>query len=379
MPTQVMQDRKAGEAWLEYHGPDSSAPEQQDLTTLPFTIGRNESADLTVDSGRVSREHAVISLERGQYSVRDLNSTNGTFLNGQRIEQATLSHGDVLAVADIEFSFCCSAGDERNSTVTQVMSSDHDTHVEGDDDQSVDAVCEVRRLHERLMRCAVEVRYLPIAGLVDEAVMGYQVCDPEGPGASRFIMRAECRLPSRVRALRRLAAVEQAADADPGRRLFVPLGASDVDGPAAAQTLERLAEILGDAHRLVVQIPDSAACDIAFFRDFLARLRDRDMGVAYDGFASGASQISRHREIAPDYLKLSPSLVRNASRDRNLRRNLRELVRAAEGIGAEVVATGVDGSEAVSICREQGCRFAQGTFIGDAVAALPGKDSPSRH
>ncbi|MEQ8787287.1 MAG: EAL domain-containing protein [Pirellulaceae bacterium] len=368
MPTQLMQDRKASEAWLEYHGPDSSAPEQKQLETFPFTIGRNESADLTVDSGRVSREHAVITFERNEYAVRDLNSTNGTFLNGQRIQQSPLSHGDVLGIADIEFSFCCASRGASRKTVTQVMSAEHETRVEGGDDQTIDAVCEVRRLHERLMRCAVDARYAPIAGLVDEAVLGYEIKDVDGGGAAAFLLQAECRLPSRLRAMRRLAAVERAADLDPSHRLFVPLDASDVDGPGATQSLETLAEILRAPDRLVVQIPDSAACDIAFFRDFLSRLRGLGMAVAYDGFAAGASQLSRQSDIAPDYLKLAPSLARNVSRNRNLRRNLREIVRAAEGVGAEVVATGVDGAEAAGICRDQGCRFAQGSFIGEGLA-----------
>jgi EAL domain-containing protein (putative c-di-GMP-specific phosphodiesterase class I) len=378
MPTQLIHDSVASAAWLEYYGPDNSAPERTPVESFPFTIGRNESADLHVDSGRVSREHAVITSERGAIHVRDLNSTNGTFLNGKRIQQSRLADGDLLGIADIEFSFCCAHGDASRKTVTQVMSPERETTAEGEElDETEDAVCEVRRLHERLMHCAVEVAFAPITNLVDESLLGYEAVAASGPSP---IMQAECRLSSRVRAVERMVAVEQVAHWAPAVRIFVPLGAADVDGPAAARSIERLAALLGDPQRLAVQIPDSAACDIPFFRDFLASMRELGVAVAYDGFTSGAVQLGRQRDIAPDFVKLAPSLARGVSRNRNLRRSLREIVRAAEDVGAEVVAAGVDGSESAGACRELGCRYAQGAFVGEAlpIDELPGSESVRR-
>ena len=54
---------------------------------MPFVVGRAESADLKLVSNRVSREHAVLSWEAGQFWIRDLGSTNGTFVNGTRIDR----------------------------------------------------------------------------------------------------------------------------------------------------------------------------------------------------------------------------------------------------------------------------------------------------
>jgi EAL domain-containing protein (putative c-di-GMP-specific phosphodiesterase class I) len=378
MPTELMHDSAAATAWLEYYGPDSSAPERTPLATFPFTLGRNESADLHVDSGRVSREHAVIMCDRNTFTVRDLNSTNGTFLNGKRIQEARLADGDLLSVADIEFSFCCGKNNATRKTVTQVMSSDRETTADGDEaDAAADAVCEVRRLHERLLHCAVEIAFAPIVSLVDESPLGYEaVAGQEGSA----VMQTECRLSSRIRAVERLIAVEQATRLGSAAHLFLPLGAADVDGVSAARSLERLAQLLGDPRRLTVQIPDSAACDIPFFRDFLALTRELGVAVAYDGFTSGAAQLGRQRDIAPDFVKLAPSLARGVSRNRNLRRSLRDIVRAAEEVGAEVVAAGVDGSESAGICRELGCRYAQGAFIGAPlpIDELPGVEAVRR-
>ena len=67
------------------------------------TVGRATGADFIVDAALVSRVHCrLTALPDGQLEVRDLESTNGTFVNGQRVEQARLSDGDRLQVGRLE-------------------------------------------------------------------------------------------------------------------------------------------------------------------------------------------------------------------------------------------------------------------------------------
>lgn len=63
-------------------------------------IGRDEEADLRVDGSGVSRKHAELYRQGPLYAVRDLGSTNGTWLNGRRIEHAPIAPGHVLRVGD---------------------------------------------------------------------------------------------------------------------------------------------------------------------------------------------------------------------------------------------------------------------------------------
>lgn len=67
-----------------------------------LTIGKNPSCDIIIDNPKVSRQHACLTFfDDGTASVKDLNSTNGTFVNGQRISGDTvLSGSDELKVAD---------------------------------------------------------------------------------------------------------------------------------------------------------------------------------------------------------------------------------------------------------------------------------------
>ena len=61
-------------------------------------IGRN-SGDLPVNDNTVSRKHAEISLEGGSWVLRDLDSANGTYVNGVKVSRAmTLKHGDQVRI-----------------------------------------------------------------------------------------------------------------------------------------------------------------------------------------------------------------------------------------------------------------------------------------
>ena len=68
-------------------------------------IGRDESADFTVDSSRVSRKHVLLDRRESGYVLRDLESTNGTYVNGKRVSEDTLTDGDVIVIADFELTF----------------------------------------------------------------------------------------------------------------------------------------------------------------------------------------------------------------------------------------------------------------------------------
>ncbi|HVC18810.1 MAG TPA: FHA domain-containing protein [Vicinamibacterales bacterium] len=68
------------------------------------TIGRATRADFIVDRVTVSRLHCRLTADGDQMQVVDLDSTNGTFVNGARISQGTLAAGDRLRVGRVEFS-----------------------------------------------------------------------------------------------------------------------------------------------------------------------------------------------------------------------------------------------------------------------------------
>lgn len=69
-------------------------------------IGRDPHCDLVVHNGQVSRQHAIVFIEGDDYFLEDLDSANGTYLNGKRIhEPQKLSPHDRIEVFDVGFQF----------------------------------------------------------------------------------------------------------------------------------------------------------------------------------------------------------------------------------------------------------------------------------
>lgn len=85
-----------------------------ELVKESITIGRDVNNDLVINDAEVSRNHARVTSQAGGYLIEDLASTNGTFVNGQRlISPKLLNAGDVIGLGEtivIEFGFVADAG-----------------------------------------------------------------------------------------------------------------------------------------------------------------------------------------------------------------------------------------------------------------------------
>lgn len=70
-----------------------------------LTIGRDPSCDVVLDDIRLSREHARIERKRNTFTIRDLESTNGTWMGEKRIDKHILKDGDTINVGDVRLIF----------------------------------------------------------------------------------------------------------------------------------------------------------------------------------------------------------------------------------------------------------------------------------
>ena len=73
-------------------------------TSDQIRIGRNSANDFVISNASVSGEHCIIERCEGGWRVKDLDSTNGTRVNDQRITMATVRRNDVVTLGDIALS-----------------------------------------------------------------------------------------------------------------------------------------------------------------------------------------------------------------------------------------------------------------------------------
>lgn len=378
MRTRILNDVHTAAPWFEYYQVGSSRLTKQAIGEFPYVMGRDESADFCVESSRVSRKHVTIDCQDEGFVLRDLESTNGTYVNGTRVTQAVLQDGDVVVLADFEFTFF--SGQPVRATVTQVMTQPvaermTDTH---------DLVIQVRRLHERLTHRAIGSAFQPIVRLESGEVYGFEAIRAtldlpgESQQAESLIDGTECRLTERMNQQHRLCAVEQAALFEDNVHLFFGLKVAEVSANFAPESLDRLVDVMAGRHQLVAEIPDTAVCDITYFRQFIADLRQRGIEIAYGGFCTGPSQMAEWRSMAPDYLKLAPAVVRGIRRASGGWRMIQSLMDAARDLGCTIVAVGVDNESDAQCLRELGCVYAQGDYFGrpEPIAAYMHRRPP---
>lgn len=89
---------------------EGSVLDEYPLSGKRLTIGRARDNDIQLEHAAVSNHHAQIGIIKGEYTLEDSISTNGTFVNGEKVVSHTLEEGDVIAIADFQMKFV-GAGD----------------------------------------------------------------------------------------------------------------------------------------------------------------------------------------------------------------------------------------------------------------------------
>jgi pSer/pThr/pTyr-binding forkhead associated (FHA) protein len=99
------------------------AGQRFELAADEIVIGRNPNTDVTLLDEGLSREHAVIlrDPQTGVFSIEDLQSSNGTKVNGKRVRSAELCHNDEVTLGLTTFRFL-----EPGLPVDPALRSDHD-------------------------------------------------------------------------------------------------------------------------------------------------------------------------------------------------------------------------------------------------------------
>jgi EAL domain-containing protein (putative c-di-GMP-specific phosphodiesterase class I) len=355
--------------WLEFF-PQQGGPVQKTvINSFPFSIGRNDATDLPINSTRVSREHAAIVRAGSTFRARDLDSTNGTFVNGQRIEEATLTDGDIIAIADVEFTFFTGNAQAARTTVTQVIGF---READNANLKTSDMIRSLRRLQETLLQGGEALRFHPIVELRTGKPIALEALPNRSTGQQtqteidRHVLTHHGHLATRLRESFRTSAAAQVAKR-PGLRLFIPLDTTETDLRSATRTLDLATAILPDPALVVLDFPDTAVNDIPYFHELYAQVRARGAKLCYSDVAAGQAQVDVHRKLPANFLKLAKSMIRGVAHDSHRQSQIERIVRAAHEMGCEVIATNVEGDQDAQALDRLGCRYG----MGHNLAAQP--------
>src|SRR5882762_10303180 len=87
------------------------------ITKDKTTLGRRPYNDIVIDNLAVSGEHAVMQMTGQDLFIEDLNSTNGTYINGKAVKKQLLSHNDTIEIGKYKIKYLVNDGVEYEKTM----------------------------------------------------------------------------------------------------------------------------------------------------------------------------------------------------------------------------------------------------------------------
>ncbi|MDX1966355.1 MAG: EAL domain-containing protein [Planctomycetaceae bacterium] len=325
------------------------------IDPIPFRVGRRPEAALTLPRATVSGMHAEIFTEEKRLFVRDLRSTNGTFINGERITGAAeLREEDVVQFADVAFRV--TSGSQESDSHT--MSEDFCDH----------ALARVQ--FEKLLREGIVTPYFqPIVDLRTGAIQAFEVLARsrmiglETPGRM-FAAAADLQREADLSDLMRCKGIEVSQQFHEIPPIFLNTHPAEFVDVATWDWVSRLRD-MAPTQKLVIEVHEEAVTDVIGVARFRAMLRDFDIGLAFDDFGAGQARIAELADVRPDYLKFDRRIITGLDgADASRQRFVRCLIEAIRDIGVVPLAEGIETPGEHQICRSLGFELAQGYWLG---------------
>jgi EAL domain-containing protein (putative c-di-GMP-specific phosphodiesterase class I) len=343
------------------------------IRALPFVIGRRPGLALTLPSVAVSRSHAEIYGAGDALRVRDLGSSNGTFVNGQLITDGPLTEGDILHFADFEFRLGRQGPDPRADPGSDEIPQTASLHGRKLPRQFLEGT---RELSELIEQGAVTVLFQPIFQIADGAISAYEALGrgrhprlPETPAELFRIAEsigAEGEL-SRLFRRRTVELVQHRADLP---TLFLNMHPVELSQPGFLESLDELRR-MAPLQEIALEIHESCLTRPSALAELGRLLSQRNISLAYDDFGAGQARLLELAEAPPQYLKFDRRLVAGIDNADMLKRQqlLSSLVAMARDLQVKTVAEGIETAAEAEVCGRIGFSHAQGYWLGRPVLA----------
>ncbi len=339
------------------------------LRRVPFRVGRRFDRDLCLTSRKVSSRHASFFLRHDVLHLRDLGSTNGTFVNGERVtSERPVSADDVIYFADQGCRLLEGAVAEPVGA-TQTMS----VSATGVDGQSLERS---RRLRRMLRSTRLKAAFQPVVELADHAMVGYELLGRGEVSAQEilplelFDVASTFGVETELSSAFRTKGMEQAKELPGDPAIFINTHPAELEeGSSLIASLEHLrAQYPGP--KLVLEIHEAAVANIAALQAISSHLKSLGIGFAFDDFGVGQTRLLELIDACPHYVKFDRVWITDLHRAPPKRRQMVEtLVGLLKELDVGTVAEGIETADEARACIDLGFELAQGYYFGRPAPA----------
>ena len=343
------------------------------ITHLPCRIGRSKENDLMIANLGLSRFHARLAYDiSGKLRISDESSTNGTFVNRQRVDSYCLLHeDDIIHFGSAEFRLRTRHAEEDDLPFdlkhTQVMPglmtlSDHFSPGE-------------MEFEDLILGNGLSGAAQPIVDARTRRIIAYEFLGranhptlPKSPLELFSLAEAMDRAVDLSVAFREFG-FRKMAPCIAEQSVFINTHPKEIFSPVFISSLEAIRHRFPNLD-IVVEIHESAVVDIARMLEFTRQLATLGIRFAFDDFGAGQARLLELAEVPAHYVKFDMSLIRGLPRANERKRQLvQDLVKMVYAAGAASLAEGVETEEEASICIDMGFEFIQGYLTGRPIPA----------
>lgn len=327
---------------------------------VPFMIGRRQSADLPLGCISVSGKHAELFLKGSDLWINDLQSTNGTFVNGTRISESTqLNVEDIVQFGSIVFKVGRQVEEPvGNRSEMQTVESDIPESAQG--------------RFARLLRVGVVPFFQPVFDLTadEPQLTGYEVlgrgrlpglCTPDEMFAAAKEMEKTAELSE---SLRKRGIEVADANFSSGKMIFVNTHPSEISSDRLGESLARIRSIHPDRKftielpAAILQVPESMSV-------IEAATQGMNIDLSIYGFQADSIRLADLHRLAPKVVKFSNSLIRDIQNADSAKQKLiASMVKMLAELDIQPMAELVETAEEHETLKRLGVQLAQGFYYG---------------
>jgi len=335
---------------------DSQCTRSFGIHSSPFSVGRKPESCLHLPVGCISKDHAEIEITKdNRLWLRDLESTNGTFVNGEVLKGETeIFDGDLIQFATIVFR----VQHERKQTQCNTIQ-----------ENVCDNALAMMQFDRLINDGGLYPHFQPIVRLNDQQAIGYEVL-----GRSRLfglqspleMFRAASRLDleAQLSEAFRYRGIEIGLAFGPAANLFVNTHPKELDREELYDSLRELRKI-DPEQTITLEIHEAAVTNLAMMKKLCAVLRDLDIKLAFDDFGVGQARLVELGEVRPDFLKFDMELTKNINHAPAKRQEVVALfAKLVNNLGIQTLAEGVETRECHETLLQMGFQLGQGFFYG---------------